>query len=110
VLVMRSMLLLVLAVLMVGAQPLARAADADSSQQSMQRQAVNSGPPLPPRPTPDTLCRADTSREVIPCALALGAWEAIGRGRACEETAPCLALGFVLAICLLLVLNGIMHP
>jgi hypothetical protein len=86
------------------------AAAADSSQQSMQRQAVNSGLPLPPRPTPDTLCLPDdTSRMAIPCALALGAWDAIGRGRACDETAPCLALGFVLTICLLLVLNGIMH-
>ena len=86
------------------------ATDTDSSRQSTPRQAVNSGVPLPPLLAPDTLFRPDTSCVAIPCALALGAWEAIGRGRACEETAPCLALGFVLTICALLVLNGIMHP
>jgi hypothetical protein len=86
------------------------AVDADSSRQSMPRQAVSSGLPLPPRPTPDTSFGRDTSCLVIPCALALGAWDAIGRGRACEEPGPCLALGFVLVICALLVLNGITHP
>ena len=83
------------------------AADADSSRQSTPWQVVNPG--LPPRPAPDTLFLPDTGCAVIPCALALGAWDAVGRGRACEEPAPCLALGFVLVICALLVLSGTMH-
>jgi hypothetical protein len=85
------------------------AVNADSSRQSLPRQAVSSGLQLPPRPTPDTLFRPDTNCVAIPCALALGAWEAIGRRRACEDQAPCLAIGFVLVICALLLLNGIMH-
>lgn len=85
------------------------AADADSMRQPMPRQAVSPGLQLPPRLPPDTLYKPDSSCLGIPCGLALGAWDAIGRGRACEEPAPCLALGFVLTICLLLVVNGIMH-
>ena len=85
------------------------AADADSGRQSHEPQDVSLQPPLRLHQTPDTLFLADTSREMVPCIVALEVLEAVRKGRGCEETAPCLALGFVLAICLLLVLNGIMH-
>ncbi|MBN2464833.1 hypothetical protein JXD38_04305 [candidate division WOR-3 bacterium] len=100
--------LLVLAVVMVNAQPFSPAAPAnpDSSQQSPEAQTVNAEPSLWPRHAPETLCRTDTSREIVPCLLALGIWEAMDRERPCDETAPCLAIGFVLTICVLLVFSG----
>jgi hypothetical protein len=101
------LLSLLMTVIAFGTEP---GADADSMRQPMPRQALNSGLPLPTRIFRDTLFKPDSSCLGIPCGLALGAWDAVGRGRACENPAPCLAIGFVLVICALLVLSGVMHP
>ncbi len=103
--------LLMLTALMAGAQPVTKAppADADSSRQSPEAQAVNPEPSLRPLHIPGTLCRSDSSWERASCIAAAEVLDAIKRGRPCDETAPYLAIGFVLTICALLVLSGIVH-